>query len=102
VSGLVVEFAGQVDYLDGVERTLLDADTTGLSEADLLADADLIGLTLLWVVASQRDTLLTGAVWWAVVLALVVAPIRLAAVKIDDGDTVVSHSILRWSATRSK
>jgi len=96
VGGLFLEFLGEVDDLDGVERTLLDADPTGLAQAEFLGDRDLVGVAVeRFVLAvaflSGDDALLAGAVGRTEVRTLVVAPVGLAPVEVDDGDGVVGH-----------
>jgi len=54
VDGLVLEFLREVDDLDRVEGTLLDADATGLAQTDLLGDVDLFGLAFGGLLAARR------------------------------------------------
>ncbi len=100
VGRLLGQFLGQVDDLDGVERALLDADPAGLPQAYLLADPHLVWLAVFGVLAPEGDALLAGAVRRAVVLALVVAPVRLAPVQVDDRDGILGHITAThpWSA----
>jgi len=96
VGRLVVEGLREVDDLDRVERTLHDTDPAGLPEADLLGDAHLRRLALVFAVLAMallagNDALLAGPVRRTEIGALVVTPVGLTVVQIDDRDAVPRH-----------
>ena len=103
MDGVVVQFLGEIDNLQGVEGTLLDADTAGLTQTDFLGDADLVGAALVGFVlvvdvTALGDTLLARPVRGTEVRTLVVTAVWLAAVQVDDCDAVVGP---RYAATVS-
>jgi hypothetical protein len=80
VCDLALEVCGQVDNLDGVEGALLGADTA--SDTQPLTDkGDLAGVV-------DFDTQLAGLDDGTRLLALLATFLRLAFVRVDDGDTV--------------
>jgi len=96
VGRLVVEFLGQVDDLDSVEGAFLDADATGFAETEFLGDVNLVGVALVGTIVPKPllagdDALLARPVRRTEVCTLVVTPIRLTAVEVDDRDAVVGH-----------
>jgi len=98
VNGVVLEFGGEVDDLDRVERALFDADTARLTETQLFGDPYLVWVAFVGVGSSLGDAFFARSVRWTVVRTLVVTPVRLTPVEVDDGDAVVSH--LRASPPR--
>ena len=80
VGDLALEVCGQVDDLDGVEGALLGADTA--SDTQTLTDeGNLAG-------GVDLDTQLAGLDDGTRLLALLTTFLRLALVRVDDGDTV--------------
>jgi hypothetical protein len=80
VGDLALEVCGQVDNLNGVEWALLGADTA--SDTQTLTDeGDLAG-------GVDLDTQLSGLDDGTRLLALLATFLRLALVRVDDGDTV--------------
>jgi hypothetical protein len=80
VGDLALEVCGQVDDLDGIEGALLGADTA--SDTQTLTDeGDLAG-------GVDLDTQLAGLDNRTRLLALLTTFLRLAFVRVDDGDTV--------------
>jgi hypothetical protein len=87
VGDLALEVCGQVDDLDGVEGALLGADTA--SDTQTLTDeGDLAG-------GVDLDTQLSGLDDGTRLLALLATFLRLALVRVDDGDTVRGEYELR-------
>jgi hypothetical protein len=80
VCDLALEVRGQVDNLDGVEWALLGADTASDTQA-LTDEGDLAGVV-------DFDTQLAGLDDGTRLLALLATFLRLALVRVDDGDTV--------------
>ena len=80
VGDLALEVCGQVDNLDGVEGALLGADTATDTQA-LTDEGDLAGVV-------DFDTQLAGFDDGTRLLALLTTFLRLALVRVDDGDTV--------------
>ena len=80
VCDLALEVRGQVDNLDGVEGALLGADTATDTQA-LTDEGDLAGVV-------DFDTQLAGFDDGTRLLALLTTFLRLALVRVDDGDTV--------------
>ena len=80
VGDLALEVCGQVDNLNGVEGALLGADTATDTEA-LTNEGDLAGVV-------DLDTQLAGLDDGTRLLALLTTFLRLALVRVDDGDTV--------------
>ena len=79
VCDLALEVCGQVDNLDGVEGALLGADTA--SDTQTLTDeGNLAG-------GVDLDTQLSGLDDGTRLLALLATFLRLALVRVDDGDT---------------
>ena len=80
VGDLALEVCGQVDNLDGVEGALLGADTASDTQA-LTDEGDLAGVV-------DLDAQLAGLDDGTRLLALLTTFLRLALVRVDDGDTV--------------
>ena len=80
VCDLALEVCGQVDNLDGVEGALLGADTATDTQA-LTDEGDLAG-------GVDLDTQLAGLDDGTRLFALLATFLRLALVRVDDGDTV--------------
>jgi hypothetical protein len=85
VCDLALEVCGQVDNLDGVEGALLGADTTSDTQA-LTDEGDLAGIV-------DFDTQLAGLDDGTRLLALLATFLRLALVRVDDGDTVGEYEL---------
>ena len=103
---VVVEFCVEVDDLDRVALTLLDADPATLAQTDPLGVPDLFGLTLerppfIVMLLAGDDALLARAVRGAVTRTLVVAPVGLTPVEVDDRDAVVRHRQIGTPSVRS-
>lgn len=85
VCDLALEVCGQVDNLDGVEGALLGADTASDTQA-LTDEGDLAGVV-------DFDTQLAGLDDGTRLLALLATFLRLALVRVDDGDTVEENEL---------
>ena len=86
VCDLALEVCGQVDNLDGVEGALLGADTASDTQA-LTDEGDLAGVV-------DFDTQLAGLDDGTRLLALLATFLRLALVRVDDGDTVGENELV--------
>ena len=86
VCDLAFEVCGQVDNLDGVEGALLGADTASDTQA-LTDEGDLAGVV-------DFDTQLAGLDDGTRLLALLATFLRLALVRVDDGDTVGENELV--------
>lgn len=80
MSGQFIHIFGDVDDLDGLEGTFLDADSTTYTE--YLGDLHNLGL------GSDFDTYFLCFVDWTTLLTLLFATLWLALFGIDDGDSV--------------
>lgn len=85
VCDLALEVGGQVDNLDGVEGALLGADTASDTQA-LRDEGDFAGVV-------DFDTQLAGLDDGTRLLALLTTFLRLALVRVDDGDTVEEYEL---------
>jgi hypothetical protein len=86
VCDLALEVCGQVDNLDGVEGALLGTDTAADTQA-LTDEGDLAGIV-------DLDTQLAGLDDGTRLLALLTTFLRLALVRVDDGDTVGEYELV--------